>query len=73
MDKEGGADTMSGPTAEGTGRTSSNKDAGPRTLLTIILCAHVPSPGFVYLQKIVSIFMHLYLLPLYPNLTNQLS
>ena len=32
MDKEGGADTLSSPPAGGTGRTSSDEDAGPRAL-----------------------------------------
>ena len=32
MDKEGGADTLSGPAAGGTGRTSSDEDVGPRAL-----------------------------------------
>ena len=32
MDKEGGADTLFGPADGGTGRTSSNEDAGPDTL-----------------------------------------
>ena len=32
MDKEGGVDTLSGPADGGTGRTSSNEDAGPCAL-----------------------------------------
>ena len=32
MDKKGGADTLSGPAAGGTGRTSSDEDAGPSAL-----------------------------------------
>ena len=32
MDKKGVADTLSGPAAGGTGRTSSDEDAGPYTL-----------------------------------------
>ena len=32
LDEEGGADTLSGPVAGGTGRTSSVEDAGPRAL-----------------------------------------
>ena len=32
MDEEGGVDTLSGPAAGGTGRTSSDEDAGPSAL-----------------------------------------
>ena len=32
MEKKGGADTLPGPTAGGTGQTSSDEDAGPSTL-----------------------------------------
>ena len=32
MDEEGEADTLSGPAAGGTGRTSSDEDAGPSAL-----------------------------------------
>ena len=32
MHKEGGVDTLSGPAAGGTGRTSLVEDAGPRAL-----------------------------------------